>query len=86
MTVNAFTRTGYTFAGWNTEANGKGTSYTDKASVSNLTATANGEVTLYAQWAEANAYYVSYNGNDDYNSGTSLSPFKTYRTLWLFNL
>ncbi|MBQ2125362.1 MAG: InlB B-repeat-containing protein, partial [Spirochaetales bacterium] len=77
LNENSFSRTGYIFTGWNTEVNGCGTSYADKASVSNLTATANGEVTLYAQWAEANAYYVSNNGNDDYNSGTSLSPFKT---------
>ena len=76
LTANTFTRTGYTFAGWNTQPDGKGTSYADKASVLNLTATANGEVTLYAQWAEANAYYVSNNGNDN-DDGTVYNPFKT---------
>ena len=27
LTSNAFTRTGYTFVGWNTQANGQGTAY-----------------------------------------------------------
>ena len=36
---------GYYFAGWNTEADGSGTSYANGASVSNL-----GDITLYAQW------------------------------------
>lgn len=45
LTNNVFTRSGYTFAGWNTAANGAGTSYTDGAS---YPFTAN--TTLYAQW------------------------------------
>jgi uncharacterized repeat protein (TIGR02543 family) len=45
LTSNAFTRTGYTFTGWNTAANGSGTSYANGA-----TYTANAGVTLYAQW------------------------------------
>ena len=52
LTANAFTRTGYTFAGWNTAANGSGTSYADGQSVSNLTATNGGTVDLYAQWTD----------------------------------
>ena len=39
------TRTGYTFAGWNTAADGSGTSYAAGA-----TYTADADVTLYAQW------------------------------------
>ncbi len=46
LTSNAFTKSGYTFAGWNTAANGSGTSYADGASYP-FTAGA----TLYAQWA-----------------------------------
>ena len=53
LTTNAFTRTDYTFTGWNTQANGSGTSYTDGQEVINLTATNNGTVTLYAQWTLA---------------------------------
>ena len=55
---NTFTRTGYSFAGWNTKANGTGTSYEDEAEVKNLTAEASGTVTLYAQWT-INSYNVT---------------------------
>lgn len=48
----------YTFAGWNTEADGSGTSYDDKASVKNLTGTNNGTVTLYAQWTPTSVTYT----------------------------
>ena len=47
LTANTFTRTGYTFKGWNTQADGSGTSYADKA---NVTLTA--DTTLYAQWQQ----------------------------------
>ena len=62
LTANAFTRTGYTFEGWNTNANGTGTSYTDKQSVSNLSSTDGATITLYAQWAEipANSHNITY--------------------------
>lgn len=44
---NPFTREGYDFTGWTTEADGSGTSYEDKA---NITLTA--DTTLYAQWED----------------------------------
>ena len=50
LTQNAFTRPGYTFAGWNTEADGSGTPYADRAAVKNLSAETDGSITLYAQW------------------------------------
>lgn len=50
LTKNIFQRTGYTFIGWNTQANGNGVSYADGVSVSNLTTVHNGIVKLYAQW------------------------------------
>ncbi len=50
LTANAFTRKGYEFTGWNTQANGSGDSYSDKESVSNLSATNGATVNLYAQW------------------------------------
>ena len=50
LTKNIYTRSNYTFAGWNTQADGKGVSYADKALVNNLTPENNGTVTLYAQW------------------------------------
>ena len=45
LTANAFTREGHDFKGWNTAADGSGTDYADKATVS-LTE----DTTLYAQW------------------------------------
>lgn len=39
------------FSKWNTKSDGSGTAYSNKQSVSNLTATAGGTVNLYAQWS-----------------------------------
>ena len=50
------TRSGYYFAGWNTSANGSGTSYAAGAVYSE-----NSNVTLYAQWKQG--YKISYNAN-----------------------
>jgi uncharacterized protein (TIGR02145 family)/uncharacterized repeat protein (TIGR02543 family) len=52
------TRTGYTFAGWNTSSNGSGMSYASGASYVD-----NAGVTLYAQWT-ANTYTITYNANN----------------------
>lgn len=54
LAVNEFTRTGYTFSGWNTQADGKGDSYADGQSVTLTTA----GLTLYAQWT-ANQYTIT---------------------------
>ena len=77
LTDNAFTRTGYTFAGWNTKADGSGTSYINQQSVNNLTTTNGGTVTLYAQWT-ANTYTVTLNKQD--GNGGSASATATYDT------
>lgn len=50
LTENTFTRDGYTFTGWNTKPDGSGTSYADRATVSNLATTVGETITLYAQW------------------------------------
>ena len=50
LTQCAFNYTGYAFVGW---TNSVGDVFADGALVSNLTATANGTVTLYAQWGDA---------------------------------
>lgn len=44
--ANPFTKTGSTFTGWNTAANGSGTSYAPGATISNITS----NIILYAQW------------------------------------
>lgn len=51
LPTSGFTRTGYTFAGWNTKEDGTGTSYPAGANY-----TTDEDVTLYAQW---NENYVS---------------------------
>ncbi len=50
-------KTGYTFAGWNTLANGTGTSYASGASI-----TFNASLPLYARWT-LNNYTVTFNAN-----------------------
>lgn len=72
LTRNAYARTGYTFTGWNTKHDGKGTAYADGASVKNLTSNKDGVVTLYAQW-KANSYTLTY----DANGGTVSTSSKT---------
>ena len=52
LTANAFTREDYLFEGWNTQADGNGTAYTDGQSVQNLSATDGAVVHLYAQWRQ----------------------------------
>ena len=71
LTANAFTRTGYTFAGWATSENGNKV-YNDKQSVSNLSSTNGATVTLYAKWDIIN-YTIKYNTN----GGNSIAD-KTY--------
>jgi uncharacterized repeat protein (TIGR02543 family) len=60
LTANTFSRTGYSFTGWNTAANGSGTAYADGATYAFSAGT-----TLYAQWS-GSTYTVTYN----YNSAT----------------
>jgi len=62
LTANAFTKTGYNFAGWNTASDGSGTAYANQASYGPMGAS---DVTLYAQWAIG-----SYNLTFDANGGT----------------
>lgn len=66
LSEKTFTRSGYVFNGWNTLADGSGTSYTDKQIVKNLK-TENSNITLYAQWNEIElgetvTYNTSLNG------------------------
>lgn len=50
LSPNAFQRLGYSFASWNTAADGTGTAYEDGAQAKNLTTEDGATVTLYAQW------------------------------------
>ena len=55
LPTNTFTKESNTFIGWNTEADGSGTGYTNEQVVKNLTDTNEGTVTLYAQWEQVQA-------------------------------
>lgn len=52
LSANAFTKTGYTFAGWNTNADGNGIDYTDGETVTFVTEIDGDSITLYAQWTQ----------------------------------
>ena len=56
-----YSRKGYSFAGWNTKADGKGKAYADKASFSNITSADKKTVPFYAQW-KLNKYSITYQG------------------------
>ncbi|MBQ7945142.1 MAG: InlB B-repeat-containing protein [Bacteroidales bacterium] len=63
LAPNKFARSAYYFSGWNTNADGSGTSYTDKQSI-----TISQDITLYAQWALATG---SENGHEWVDLGLS---------------
>lgn len=69
-TLPSTTRTGFTFQGWNTNANGSGTSY---AAGANLTMPAH-DMTLYAQW-QSIPYSLTFNtqGGSNINTLTNLT-------------
>jgi len=77
LTLNSFTKTGYTFKGWAFYPNGM-KMLENENSVSNLTKEDNGTVALYAVW-EANTYYVSYNASN--GTGTMINSTHKYDTL-----
>ena len=54
LTANTFTRTGYTFSGWNTAADGAGTAYANGATYSFAA-----DITLYAQWTALPNYTLT---------------------------
>ena len=66
LTANGFSRTGYSFVNWNSNANGSGDSYSNEESVINLSSVNGATINLYAQWS-ANEYTVSF----DVNGGNS---------------
>ena len=69
LNANGFQRTGYTFTGWNTAADGTGTSYAEGARYSS-----DANLTLYAQW-QINTYTVTFDGNNHTSGATSSQTF-----------
>lgn len=80
--ANAYTRTGYNFLGWATTANATVPKYTDRASVLNLTSTADAVVTLYAVWS-ASDYTISYDVADGTLSANAPTLYKVSESLTL---
>lgn len=66
--TGSMTRSGYTFNGWNTKANGLGTPYAIGFLYNRVA-----DLTLYAVWTPTkNTYTITYDGNT--NSGGSVPP------------
>lgn len=63
--ANPFTKTDSTFTGWNTAANGSGTSYAPGATISNITS----NIILYAQWKGDPA--ITFNANKPTGAGSA---------------
>lgn len=55
LEYNLFTKADHTFIGWNTRADGTGTTYTNGQEVKNLSAVDGDVIVLYAQWGEKTA-------------------------------
>jgi uncharacterized protein (TIGR02145 family)/uncharacterized repeat protein (TIGR02543 family) len=68
-------KTGYSFAGWNTLANGNGTSYAASATFGMGSA----NIILYAKWTLIPTYTVTYNGNGN-TGGAAPTDAGTYTT------
>jgi uncharacterized repeat protein (TIGR02543 family) len=62
LTANGYQLTGWTFTGWNTQPDGGGMNYSDRQSVTNLTAERGGSVPLYAQWHKDSGIAISFGG------------------------
>ena len=67
LNTNSFSRTGYTFKGWNTNADGSGTAYVNGATV-NISK----DTVLYAQW-EVNTYTVTWKNGDTVLQSTKVA-------------
>jgi len=61
------TKTGYSFAGWSTAADGSGTTY----SAGDAFTVPVGNTTLYAKWTLVTTYTVTYEGNGDDGVGSA---------------
>jgi uncharacterized repeat protein (TIGR02543 family) len=66
--TGGLTKTGYSFIGWNMQADGSGTIYTQPQSF--MIGAAN--VTLYAMWTTNPTYTVTYNGNGNTGGGVPI--------------
>ena len=66
--ATAYSRSGYTFAGWNTASNGSGVDY----AVGQTLVVGQADITLYAQWTPV-LYFLNYHANGGSGAPTSTS-------------
>lgn len=66
LTKNTFTKSGYTFIGWNTNKDANAALYADEQEVDNLTKENNELIILYAIWEKDVNYTIRYNANGGY--------------------
>ncbi|MDD5924465.1 MAG: InlB B-repeat-containing protein, partial [Clostridia bacterium] len=79
LSLNAFSRTGYTFDSWNTKSDGTGAKYTNGQSVTDLAKLPNDEIFLYAQWTpNKSTVTVNPNGGSWTHSGTAYTESKDF--------
>ena len=88
LAENTFERKGYSFVGWNTAADGKGTAYADKAEYS-----FDADGTLFAQWVRnpasrpevstsAGSKFISRTTPVTYTISQKVHPAATYMRMW----
>jgi uncharacterized repeat protein (TIGR02543 family) len=77
--ATTFSRTGYAFAGWNTQDDGGGTDYAAGAAAPNLAAVQDTVVDMYAQWTPV-VYTITYSLNNGTNAAQNPETY-TIETL-----
>lgn len=71
LSTNGYSLVGWTFKGWNTQANGTGKSFKDKDNILNYSSDSK-TITVYAQWVP-NEYDIVYDKNKPSNASGSIS-------------
>ena len=79
---NSYTCKGYVFVGWNTKADGSGTTFTDGQEVLNLTTEDDGIVKLYAQWKKAESSLLLDANGGTYNGRAVYEQKQKYGTTY----
>ena len=72
--TNEFTKADSSFGGWNTRADGTGTSYPNNYNITSDLGNKGDVITLYATWAGSEKYYVHFNSN----GGTGTMPDQNF--------
>lgn len=76
LNKNGYNLSGWKFAGWDTKADGSGTSYTDGQSVNNLTTTDGATITMYAKWVQGDGDLVTANKGTGISTATGTGTYK----------